>query len=84
VQQRLAEAFRAVLGTFRDFARAQKGGAPDPAMRRQALHVLIGALRSDDPNVRSTAVENLRRLTGQDFGEDANRWREWIDRDDRS
>ena len=57
-------------------------GAVDPAeqekMRRDALGILVAALESEDHEVRARAAENLERMTGQKFGEDASRWKKHL------
>lgn len=78
-QRHLQESFRQVLATFRDFHKNRSESVPDAAQRRQALLLLCGALSSQDANVRETALENLKRLSGLDHGEDAIAWRRWIE-----
>jgi hypothetical protein len=45
----------------------------DPA----SVDALIGALKDQDSSVKSSAARSLKRITGQDFGEDAGKWQEW-------
>jgi hypothetical protein len=45
----------------------------DPA----SIDALITALKDQDSNVKSAAGNSLKRITGQDFGEDASKWEEW-------
>ncbi|MBN1810234.1 MAG: HEAT repeat domain-containing protein [Anaerolineae bacterium] len=44
---------------------------------REAVPALIQALGDESSLVRQAAAEALRAITGQDFGEDAERWRQW-------
>jgi len=44
---------------------------------KQAIPDLIEGLR--DPEIRSGVVEALRRITGEDFGEDYDAWKRWLD-----
>ena len=48
-----------------------------PAIQR-ALEPLVKLLEDDDQQVRTTAAHALQTLTDQDFGTDANKWREWL------
>jgi hypothetical protein len=43
----------------------------------EAIPALIQALGDDSSTVRGDAAEALMAITGQDFGEDAERWRQW-------
>jgi|GEM_PF-3196745 len=44
---------------------------------RAAVPVLIEQLENEDRLFRSNAVDALKKITGQDFGEDAAAWRQW-------
>ena len=44
---------------------------------RRAVEPLVAALKDEAPIVRESAVKSLRNITGQDFGEDQAKWREW-------
>ncbi|MEW6741967.1 MAG: hypothetical protein AB1486_04330 [Planctomycetota bacterium] len=44
---------------------------------RQAIDILIQAVEGLDDAVCTSAISHLRRLTGKDFGRDAEAWREW-------
>ena len=50
-----------------EFGSQASGAVPD----------LIEALGDEHGGTRSSAARALRDITGQDFGEDADRWREW-------
>jgi HEAT repeat protein len=43
----------------------------------RAVEPLLGVLQDQDPKVRQKAAAALQALTGQDLGEDVDRWREW-------
>ncbi|MDP2949743.1 MAG: HEAT repeat domain-containing protein [Chloroflexota bacterium] len=43
----------------------------------EAVPALIQALEDEDLPVGHPAAEALEAITGQDFGEDADRWRQW-------
>ncbi|MHC4515744.1 MAG: HEAT repeat domain-containing protein [Planctomycetota bacterium] len=85
-RQSLDARFTRVLETFKQFYAARAGAAAgeeqaDEKMeqaKKQALPILLAALESDDPKVRETALENLRRLTGKDLGTDAAAWRQHL------
>ena len=57
----------------RQTAAAALGSWPN----RQAVDPLIAALGDRNPNVRKAVAAALQKLTQQNFGEDAARWREW-------
>lgn len=42
-----------------------------------AVAILAKALEDSDPAVQYRAVASLKRVSGRDFGNDVNRWREW-------
>jgi HEAT repeat protein len=62
----------------------------DPAVRRtaaasmartadhRAIRPLIECLKDDDAKVKAVALEGLRALTAEDFGEDYDRWAGWF------
>lgn len=50
------------------------GRSKDPT----AVAALGTALEDKDPAMQYRAVLSLRRLTGQDFGNDVNRWRQYV------
>lgn len=49
----------------------------DYSQQREAIEILLTALESKDATARRTAHENLVRITGQNFAEDAQVWRAW-------
>ncbi|MEM7204988.1 MAG: hypothetical protein AAF628_32335 [Planctomycetota bacterium] len=82
-RQRMENAFKEVLGAFREFhAKASGGAASGPpganAAQQEAVRLLIGALRSPDAQVRASSAAHLKRLTGQDLGEDGEAWNRWL------
>ncbi len=81
-QQRMGVAFREVLNAFKRFGDSR--GAVGEAPQREAATLLVAALASEDPAVRTRALEHLKRLTGQDFGEDKARWQGWLDQSKHS
>ena len=80
-QQRMGTAFREVLLAFKRFndSRGGEGGES----RMEAAGLLVGALAAEDPKIRANAVDHLKRLTGQDFGEDRDRWQKWLQEADQ-
>lgn len=42
-----------------------------------AVQALQPALENDDPAMQITAVESMRKVTGRNFGNDVNAWREY-------
>ncbi|MCZ6832284.1 MAG: hypothetical protein O7F11_00920 [Acidobacteria bacterium] len=75
-QQRTATAFKEVLSAFKRFHEGRGQAREEP--QRDAVSLLIGALSAGDRKVRANAVEHLKRLTGQDYGDDKGRWEEWL------
>lgn len=41
------------------------------------VDALIAALKDQDSGVKSSAAQSLKKITGQDYGEDASKWGEW-------
>jgi hypothetical protein len=80
-RQQLGLTFRQVIAAFQQFHRRapESGREPEPRARREALAILLGALGSTNRATADSALGHLRRLTGQDFGTDVERWRAWID-----
>jgi hypothetical protein len=81
-RQRMEKRFTDVLGQFKQFyearASAQEGAAAgDKSM--EAIRILVAALSAADPEVRSSAATNLKRLTGNDFGADPKAWQAWLE-----
>ena len=83
-RQKLQDAFKQVLQTFQQHragnqtAAAGVTVAPTARERREAVEILIAALRRGGPTAE-VAISNLRRVTGQDHGRDAEAWQRWLD-----
>ena len=75
-QQRMGAAFKGVLLAFKRFNHSRGGEGGES--RREAATLLVGALAAEDPQIRANAADHLKRLTGQDFGEDRDRWQKWL------
>ncbi|MCE9634185.1 MAG: hypothetical protein K8T90_00640 [Planctomycetes bacterium] len=52
--------------------------------QREAIEILLNALDAKDPVARRAAHENLVRLTGQNFADDAAVWRAWWEANKKS
>ena len=50
---------------------------PGTKRDRDAVDILIRALRVSDDNARETALRTLKRISGLDLGDDAATWEEW-------
>ena len=73
-----AEAVSPLIDTLRDahvYVRRAAATALGKLGDVRAVAPLINAL--SDVDVRNQALEALRTITWQDFGEDAGRWRAW-------
>ena len=75
-QQRTAAAFKEVLSAFKRFHEGRQQAREEP--QREAVSLLVGALSAGDRRVRANALDHLKRLTGQDFGDDKERWEAWL------
>jgi len=65
-----------LIGALRGMMK--KAGTPaSPQVKGEAIEILLASLRSDRPTVRKTAAVQLRNLTGQELGEDAEAWERW-------
>lgn len=90
-RQSLDARFTQVLQTFKDFYAARTGTATSEQQtderieqaRKEALPILVAALESQDPKVRQTALDNLRRLTGKDLGMDPAAWRQHLEQPEK-
>ena len=86
-RQRLEVSFKQLLGAFKDYHQQARSGMPTseaPEAKREAAQILVGALSSADPELRETALVHLKRLSGEDFGADADAWRSWLDSESKS
>ncbi len=77
-RQRMEVAFKGVLKAFREFHEGRAAEAAGGKKALEAARLLVAALDSTDEAVKQNAVEHLKRLTGQDFGADRERWRQWL------
>lgn len=80
---RLHTMLTGVLQAFRQVAGDGPGRSSagrNPAARLEAARLLLAALRSDDPAIRTSSRQNLVRLVGEDLGDDPAAWQAWIDR----
>ncbi len=84
-RQRLQDTFKQLLLGLQKFrgsatSPGQPGDAAAPTAheRRQAVEILIAALRRGGPSAE-LAVSNLARVTGQAYGRDAEAWQRWLD-----
>ena len=55
----------------------RSGKPPTAEIKREAIDILVKSMRSDNPSVRRTAYAQLRNLTGQGLGENAEAWEQW-------
>jgi hypothetical protein len=54
------------------------GQTHEPAVVPQAVAALGTVLEDSNPAIQMGAVESLQRATGKDFGNDVNRWRQFV------
>ena len=79
-RQRLEQGFKQLVGAFKDFhEQSRAAGSPAQAgsAKREAVELLVAALGSPDAEIRKNSVSHLKRLTGQDLGEDPQAWQAW-------
>lgn len=50
---------------------------PGTKRDREAVDILVQALRVSDEGARTTALRTLRKISGIDLGEEAAAWEEW-------
>lgn len=80
---RLHTMLTGVLQAFRQVAgegSARSSAGRNPAARLEAARLLLAALRSEDPEIRTSSRQNLVRLVGEDLGDDPAAWQAWVDR----
>ena len=84
-RQRMEARFTGVLASFKDFY-AKRAAAPpaqvDQAKSFEAIRILVAALHSPEAEVRDSAFDNLKRLTGKDFGLAPGAWENWLETDE--
>ena len=79
-RRQMAKAFQQVLVEFRRFHDAAGPASTDSGRSgRELSEILLGALRSDDPEIRRTARAHLGRLCGADHGDEPDAWRGAVD-----
>ncbi len=79
-RQRLELSFKQLLGAFKEFhemARTDGSPAQVEGKKREAIELLLAALGGADAAIRASAASHLKRLTGQDLGEDPQAWQAW-------
>lgn len=66
-------------GRFRVAASASRAVREEkkPLSSNTPLEPILACLRFKDPKMRAEAAQSLRKLTGQEFGEDAAAWDAW-------
>lgn len=81
-RRQLQSVFEQMLARLQQVQRGRTDEAvstPDQRqLERDAAQILVAALDTDDARVRSNAVQNLERMTGQKFGDDQARWRKYL------
>lgn len=50
---------------------------PNFRREREAIDILVKAMDSENPSVRTASREHLVRLTGEDLGADGTAWADW-------
>lgn len=75
-------AFEPLVASLKDrdedrFVRAVAAGALGKLKDVRAVELLISALRDEDSPVRFNAAWALEEITGQNFGQNSERWQEW-------
>jgi len=71
---------RAILGLKQKSPALRLGAVKTLGARgdRRAVEPLIEILGDDNEQVREAAAEALKSITGQDFGGDAAKWKDWL------
>jgi|SRR5712671_3079841 len=60
--------------------RAAEAAGKLTAAKIEAVGLLIAALGSADPKIRSSSRGNLARIAGEDLGDDPAAWQQWLGR----
>lgn len=81
---RLHASLVSVLKPLRDLHAMKQAAEGRSGTRLDALRVLVAALQSGDPKVRTTSRENLVRIAGKDLGDDPGKWNEWLREQERA
>lgn len=81
-RQRMELRFGEVLSSFRQFYTDRAAGTDSVSSEKglEAVRILVAALDSPEEEVRQTAYDNLKRLTGNDFGSSKEAWSGWLDK----
>jgi hypothetical protein len=81
-RQRMEMRFGEVLGSFKQFYSDRSAGAGSVTSEKglEAVRILVAALDSPEEEVRQTAYENLKLLTGNDFGLSLEGWSRWLEK----
>lgn len=66
-----------LIGALRSMTPRATAANATPEVRREAVTLLLKTLRSDEERLRQTAYEQLKRLTGEDFGLEPPSWEAW-------
>ena len=72
--------FDALVGALSDSEDKARYWAAEALGRigdREAIGPILGALPEENPFVHRKFYEVLRRLSGEDFGYDLKKWRQW-------
>ena len=81
-RQRIQITFQEILKVFKGFREQRLSdsitAAGDPDKRLEAASILVAGLSSGDREVVESALHNLKRLTGNDFGSDPAAWQAWL------
>lgn len=68
-----------VLRAFREYQNGGVDGKGRPSKARvEAARLLLAAMRSEDPQIRTTSHRNLVQLAGRDLGTDPAAWAGWL------
>jgi len=70
----LISALKDEFGSVREAAAVALGELKDP----RVVETLISALKDEFGSVREAAAGALNKITGEDFGEDEAKWRDWL------
>jgi len=76
-------AVEALIGSLKDensYVRATSAWALGEIGDRRAMDALIAALGEESHGVRKNSLLALKKLTGQDLGEDPAAWQKWWDK----
>lgn len=66
-----------MLSSENQHTRSRIVGALAYSKDPSSIDVLIQALKDQDSSVKSAAARSLKKITGQDLGEDVGKWEQW-------